>query len=71
MLGPKVIRDESLDRYIEEQRAAASLRPRTGIRRTNTGGWAAIREDRLVDTFEGPGSKGRAILSAGTNAVIA
>jgi hypothetical protein len=42
----------------------------TGIRRTNSGAWAAIRAGKLIDTFKGPGSKVRAIQAAGTNRVI-
>lgn len=43
----------------------------TGIRRTAQGGWAAVKNGRLVRDFVGTGSKARAIKAAGTNAVIA
>jgi hypothetical protein len=43
----------------------------TGIRRTVQGGWAAIKDGRLVRDFTGTGSKAKAIKAAGTNAVIA
>lgn len=69
-LGPKIIRDESgLMDYIAEQRAASI--PRTGIRRTNSGGWAAIKDGRLLDTFNGVGAKRIAIQRAGSNTVVA
>jgi hypothetical protein len=45
--------------------------PMTGIRRTVQGGWAAIKDGRLVRDFTGTGSKAKAIKAAGTNAVIA
>jgi hypothetical protein len=44
---------------------------RDGIRRTNSGSWAAIRDGRLVNEFRGSGSKAAAIRAAGTNRVIA
>lgn len=66
MLGPKIIRDESA----EPPRSVKHAAPQTGIRRTNTGGWAAIRDDRLVGTYEGAGAKRLAIANAGTNEVI-
>jgi len=68
-LGPRIVRDESLMNYIADERAAAQ--PRTGIRRGNTGAWAAIKDGRLIDSFSGPGSKAAAIRAAGTNTVIA
>lgn len=68
-LGPRIIRDESLMAHIAMERAAAM--PRTGIRRCNSGAWAAVREGRLIDTFAGPGSKASAIRAAGSNTVIA
>lgn len=42
----------------------------TGIRRTNTGGWVAVVNGRAADTFTGPGSRRRAIQTAGTNREI-
>jgi len=49
---------------------AARLRSaQSGIRRS-AGGWAAIRDGRLVDEYVGVGSKRSAIEAAGTNAVI-
>lgn len=68
-LGPRIVRDESLMEYIADERAARM--PRTGIRRTNSGGWAAIRDGRLIDSYSGIGAKRAAIAAAGTNTVIA
>jgi hypothetical protein len=66
-LGPKIIRDESAD----EQLAVLATTTHTGIRRTNSGGWAAVKDGRLIDIFTGVGSKAAAIQAAGSNAVIA
>lgn len=63
-MGPKV-----LDVPTFEQ--AASYPRESGIRRDSTGGWSAIRNGRLVDSFTGPGCKGRAIQAAGSNRVLA
>lgn len=67
-LGPKIIRDESLMHYVETARAERM--PRTGIRRGNTGDWAAIKDGRLVQSFSGIGAKRAAIQAAGTNTVV-
>ena len=51
-----------------------------GIRRQATGAWLAVERDvrdgqvtreRMLDSFAGPGSKARAIQTAGSNRVIA
>jgi hypothetical protein len=65
MTGPKILAD-----MMFEPEPPTPRGPQTGIRRTNTGGWAAIKRDRLVDTFVGIGSKAAAIRAAGTNRVI-
>lgn len=44
---------------------------KTGIRRSEYGGWLAIVDGRLVDVWRGPGSKLNAIRAAGTNEVLA
>lgn len=69
-LGPRIVRDDNaLQQYIEAERHAAQ--PRTGIRQTNSGDWAAVRDGRLVSTHAGIGAKRAAILAAGTNTVVA
>lgn len=65
MTGPKIIADTR-----EDGGCHPVQRKTTGIRRVNSGGWAAIREGRLVDTFTGPGSRAAAITAAGTNARV-
>lgn len=65
MLGPKVIANTR-----EDGGCAPVTRNVTGIRRVNSGGWAAIRSGRLVDTFTGSGSRAAAIQAAGTNARV-
>lgn len=63
MTGPKILAEAIPPPYI-------APKPTTGIRRTNTEGWAAVKGGRLVDTFEGIGSKAAAIRAAGTNRII-
>lgn len=64
MMGPKIIEDAQTFERAEVKAA------QTGIQRTQRG-WAAVRNGRLLDAFEGPGCKGAAIQRAGTNRVIA
>ena len=66
MTGPKIIRDTR-----EDGGCAPVIRAATGIRRTNSGGWAAIHAGRLVGSFTGPGSRAAAIQAAGTNERVA
>ena len=70
----KIIRSAEAQAALEALREAsfeaARLRSaQSGIRRS-AGGWAAIRDGRLVDEYVGVGSKRSAIEAAGTNAVI-
>lgn len=67
MTGPRIIGKAAPDP--SHLVALASAKP-TGIRRTNTGGWAAIRDGRLVASYVGLGAKREAIRDAGTNEVI-
>lgn len=68
MPGPKIIAEA--DPHVFELAAVDPHEDATGIRRTNTGGWAAIKDGRLRGEWRGPGSKARAIRSAGTDAVL-
>ena len=52
------------------QEASRAERAATGIRRTNTGSWAAVVEGRVKGVWSGAGSKRRAIRQAGTNVVL-
>lgn len=67
MTGPKILARPEEAAEDTPQTIPANA---TGIRRTNTGGWAAIVGGRLKAEFRGMGSKARAIRSAGTNAVV-
>lgn len=63
-LGPRIVRDDTaLARILPAG-------PRTGIRRTNSGGWAAVKDGRLVADYSGIGAKRSAIEAAGTNREI-
>jgi hypothetical protein len=69
MLGPKIIADEPI--HPREDGGCHSVeRITTGVRRANSGGWAAIRNGKLIDSFTGPGSRAAAIRAAGTNARV-
>lgn len=67
MTGPKII-EQVHPR--EDGGCAPVQRVTTGIRRVNSGGWAAIRNGKLIDSFTGSGSRAAAIRAAGTNARV-
>lgn len=68
MTGPKIIQTAPTED--EQVKLDLTAHHATGIRRTNTGGWAAVKNGRLIDTFSGLGCKVAAIRAAGTNTVI-
>ena len=66
MTGPKIIRREA-----PEAKSRQRHRGETGIRATNDGGWAAVKDGKLVDVYTGAGARRMAIRTAGTNLVLA